>query len=495
MKIKKFFCLMLTACLFISVLCACSDPKDPENDLPDSPNVPDTPNDSEEGEDKKEDYLLSLPSYNFNGDEFTILCRADKEYEMDIAAQTGSTVDNAVFARNARIEELYNTEIVSAPVTGTWEKRSEFIGVVKNAVNSGSDDYDMVAGYLAYIAELALDDCFWNLHEVNTIDLSSVWWSESFVENMTLFDCLYYVDGDLSLTMWESLFAMYFNKQIAEDRHVEDLYQLVKDGEWTMERLYEITEDLYQDNGNDYVDTEDFFGLITNCHSVRAMVTTCGRPLTARNDEDTYDLVFFNEETIDLFDELYSYINGNDSVYMITSSDSNYPEMLKMFTNNQALFITATLAQSATLRSMDTVFGIIPFPKYDDFQETYLSHSHDGQSIFSIPSSLTDPSMAGAILDALGAESRQSVIPQYYDVVLKGRTVRDDESGAMLDIIRDHLYFDFGFVYSLSLDYIYSTFGNLIKTKDRTFVSVYAASADKYAAKLADIIEKYEGIS
>ena len=497
-SMKQWLCLLLAALMISTALVACAN--DPaEQETPDDTSSTPTGDTEQGGEDDPDevDLLLQLPSYNFGGEEFVILCRTDKEYEIDSpSGQTGDTVNDAIFARNARIEELYQVDLVSAPVNGTWDEQSMFTGALKTAVTSGSEDYDLVAGYLAYISKLAMEDCFYNLHAVNTLNLENEWWSESFTENLTLFDCLFFADGDISLTMWESLYAMYFNKQLAEDRGIDNLYELVADGEWTMEYLYEMTEELYEDNGNDKVDKEDTFGLIVNCHSLRAMVTTCGIPLTARNDEGTYDIVFFDDFTIDLFDELYSYVHENDSVYMmVLQDDSDYTDILRMFTNNQALFITGTLDQSAVLRNMDTAFGIVPFPKYDDAQETYLSHSYDGHSIFSIPASLADPSMSGAIMDALGAESRQSVVPQYYEVVLKGRTTRDEESREMLDIIRENLYFDFGFVYSNSLDFLYSKFGDLIENSSKSFASSIASVSTKYETLLGEIIEKYESVS
>jgi hypothetical protein len=103
--------------------------------------------------------------------------------------------------------------------------------------------------------------------------------------------------------------------------------------------------------------------------------------------------------------------------------------------------------------------------------------------------------MAGAVMDALGAESRQSVVPQYYEIVLKGRTTRDEESREMLDIIRENLYFDFGFVYSASLDFIYSKFGDLIKTNNKGFASSVASLSTRYETLLQEIVEKYESVS
>lgn len=494
-RMTKWLCLLLAVMMLATSLIACADEQtEPEtpDDTTDTPTTPD-----EQPDPETTDLLADLPSYNFGGEEFVILCRTDKEYEIDSPnGQTGDTVDDAIFARNARVEEMYQLDLVSSTVNGTWNDKGLFTGTVKNAVTSGSEDFDLVAGYLAYISTLAMDDCFYNLHEVNTLNLQNEWWSQSFNENMTIFDCLFFADGDISLTMWESLYALYFNKQLAEDRGIDNLYELVTDGDWTMEYLYEMTEELYEDDGNDKVDDTDVFGMIINTHSLRAMVTTCGVPITQRNDEGTYDIVFFDDFTVELFDELFAFVHQNDSIWMAApADDADYTDILKMFTNNQALFISGTLDQSAVLRNMDTAFGIVPFPKYDDAQETYLSHSYDGHSIFGIPASLVDPSMSGAVMDALGAESRQSVVPQYYEVVLKGRTTRDEESREMLDIIRDNLYFDFGFVHSESLDFLYSKFGDLIKTNSKSFASSVAALSNKYETLLAEVIEKYEGVS
>jgi ABC-type glycerol-3-phosphate transport system substrate-binding protein len=405
-------------------------------------------------------------------------------------------MNDAVYARNARIEERYGVNIISIPVNGTWDEQTTFTSTLQNAVSAGSQDFHLVAGYLAYASSLAMNDCFYNLHEVNNVDFTNEWWSQSFIDNCTIYDCLYFADGDISLTMWESLYALFFNKEIADDRGIDNLYELAADGEWTMEELYTMTEDLYEDNGNDAVDAEDLFGMVINSHSLRAMVTTCGIPITARNEDDGYDLVFFSEKTVNLFDELFAYVHDNDSVYMAApSDDSDYTEILNMFTAGRSLFISGTLDQSARLRNMETNFGILPFPKYDEEQETYLSHSYDGHSIFAIPSSLVDTDMSGMIMEALGAESRYSVIPKYYDVVLKGRTTRDDESQEMLDIIRENLFFDFGFVHSVYLDRIYSHFGDLIKTGSNTFVSSHVSSEQQYISKLEEIMETYWGLA
>ncbi len=494
-KAIKLLCLLLALVTCLGAVVACANEQTNPDDPKQPSNTDKTPSDPSSEADE-DDYLLDLPRYNFNDEEFVILCRIDKEYEMDAKeASTGDLINDAVFARNARIEELYNVQIASNPIEGTWQQRSTFTNILSTAVQSGSQDYHLVAGYMAYIAEMAPSGNFHNLYNVDTLDLENDWWSQSFNENITVYDKLYFADGDLSLTMWESLYGIFFNKQIAADHGLDNLYEIVTNGDWTLEELYTQTENLYVDNGNDTMDMDDQYGMVINCHSVRALVTTCGIPVTARNEDGGFDLVFYTEETADFFLQVYDFIHNNDAVYMMNlTNDSDYTDILRMFTNNQTLFISGTLDQSAPLRGMDTPFGILPFPKYDSFQEDYLAHSYDGHSIFCIPASLVDTNMSGAIMDAMGAESKQHVVPQYYEVVLKSRTSRDEESAAMLDIIRENLYFDFGFVFNNKLNKTWSQIGDMMERGSTVVASTFAGQAPAFEVLLEQLLDDFDNL-
>ena len=54
----------------------------------------------------------------------------------------------------------------------------------------------------------------------------------------------------------------------------------------------------------------------------------------------------------------------------------------------------------------------------------------------------------GTVISALSEESRKYVTPAYYDVQLKYRDTRDNESGEMLDLIFSTRTFDVGAAYN-----------------------------------------------
>ena len=169
--------------------------------------------------------------------------------------------------------------------------------------------------------------------------------------------------------------------------------------------------------------------------------------------------------------------------------------MMDMFLENRGLFISGTLDNTTTLRQMDTDFGILPFPLYDANQEKYISHSYDGLSVFGIPSSVKDPECSGAILEALGAESKASVIPDFYETVLKGKVARDNDSEAMLDLIRDALYFDFGFVHAVSINGLFQFFGDKLQESTENFASAYEKQSKVFNKAFGKVLDAYTKVT
>jgi hypothetical protein len=99
------------------------------------------------------------------------------------------------------------------------------------------------------------------------------------------------------------------------------------------------------------------------------------------------------------------------------------------------------------LRAMEEDFGIVPYPKFDEAQQTYYTMTDGASAMMAIPTTIKNPERAGKITAALNAESWKRVIPQYYDVALKVKFTRDDESAQVLDMIMDGRTFDFGYIY------------------------------------------------
>ena len=99
--------------------------------------------------------------------------------------------------------------------------------------------------------------------------------------------------------------------------------------------------------------------------------------------------------------------------------------------------------------------------------------------------------MTSMVLEGLASKSYKKVIPAFYDIALKTKGTRDDESSEMIDMIRDGLTFDFGYLNSGALGGVGHLWVNLIRNNNANVTSEYDAKKDKYEEKLNDLLKVY----
>ena len=91
-----------------------------------------------------------------------------------------------------------------------------------------------------------------DLRRTNGISWDMPWWNDSYNSSVTIDNHTCAAAGELASTMISGTYGIFFNKKIAED-HIRDtdIYSVVLDGKWTLEKLNEISDSIYTDiNGN-----------------------------------------------------------------------------------------------------------------------------------------------------------------------------------------------------------------------------------------------------
>ena len=491
---------LLIVTLMLPLMAACGGAGTGDGETKSQETKTDETGETQKVEDETEarpDYLLTLPEADYQGEVITFLCRSNKIYEIYSEQTSGDLVQDAILDRNGRIQDRYHVTIDYLDVPGTWNEQSQFLDACRKGCLTNDGDFDAIAGYLAYTSKLAMEGLFANLYSIDTVHPQSPWWAKGYVDNNTINECLYFSIGDISLTMWEYIYAVFYNKSIGADNDIPDLYQMVLNKEWTLENFIDLTERVSTDlNGDLAFTNQDLYGLITNRHSVRTFVTSCDIPICERTDEGGYELVYYSEKLVDLYSIIEPFVNRSQSVYFsLPQDDSDHSEMITMFMADQGMFMTETLETAALMRNMKSDYSILPFPLYDDLQKNYKAHAYDGLSIFAIPSSIGDRAeMTGMIMEAMCAESAYSVIPVFYDSVMSLKVARDEQSREMLGLIRDSLFFDFGFIHAVPIGGLFQLFGDEVVNKTPSITSTYKSNEGKYLQNLADIVDQYFSI-
>lgn len=493
---KKITAFVLIIVMFFTLLISCKqEVLNPENETAE---ITEATASTETAQILRENTPDSLPAdLNFNGEQYTVLSRNEFTWaiEMGVDELTGEIINDAIFNRNKQVEDRLNVNINVVKIPGIWGAEEAFNTTVRESVMSGENDYDLIAGYMYFISPLASEGLFTNLNEVAYLDFTQPWWSASLAKEITIDNKLYYMTGDLSLTFIVQLMVLYVNKALQENMNIQDIYELVFDQKWTYDTMFNIVKGVSGDlNGDSKYDENDMYGLGFEIGNYcNAFFMANDQPITVKGSDGYPTIALNTPKTVDIFEKMDTLLFNNPGVYAHSETQERLTRT--MFINGQTLLDAGLIDNASYCRDMKDDFGIIPWPKYDEAQKNYISVSQDAFSLFSIPVTNNRIELVGAVTEALAAESYRKVIPSYYEISLKIKYSRDDQTAQTLDIIRDGAIFDFGFVNSIGLSGILTIFRDLPNSKSSDFASYYAKHEKSYQDGLANLIAAYKNLN
>ncbi|MBO7404358.1 MAG: hypothetical protein J6V24_05295 [Clostridia bacterium] len=485
---KKTVSMLLTLLIIAGSLLSCSE-SEQKPDLPASDPAASAPTEAvpeAETEYSRANVPDNLPQLDFNGASVVIHSRGDAEALTEIYSEelNGEAVNDAIFERNVSVEERLNVSIGCFAGDG-WENYDNTVSAIRSSIMSADGAYDIVAGWSSRIPALSLEGLFLDLNEMNYLDPEQNWWSASAIRELQVGNRLYFVTGDIARSMLSSLCVYVFNQKVAEDNHVENLYDVVKEHRWTIDHVYDLSSRIYKDlNGNGQADKSDFWGLVTSCiNDADAYMQGSLVSMMSRDEEGWPVLSVDEEQLADLVSKVYRLDWDNPGCFANPDGET---DIRNTIAEDKALLASTRLtAVVGSLGDMESDYGVLPYPMLNEAQESYGTRVQDALSLWCIPIDAKDPDLSAAVMEALAAESWRKVTPAYFDVALKSRYSRDPETSAMMDLIKDSVLINFESLYNRAIGQPWFVLRNLMPQKDKNFSS-YWASNKKLLAKNVD---------
>ena len=497
-KIISVILLFIMIFLLISNMISCGDNNSQTianpNISPDE-NIQNNKNDDPDNEAEPQDPRLAIkediPELDFKGVNFTIIYPTWSMYNDYYFAdeEIGEKMNDAIYRRTKNVEERFN--IVINPVTNGYIESIH--PAINKSVKAGSDDYQLALTHsICGVDTLSTGGLVIDWNKMPIVDFSKPWWNQRMNQTMS-------VDGVLLTAVSDFIIfdpnVIYFNKRMAQELDIGDVYQIVRDGKWTWNKLAELARLASKDlNGDGIFDKDDQYGFVTHIGwMMESAVQSCNMYITKISD-DGYPVNNLNNEKFgNLINTLYDLMFVGNQTFIGTWDANNladtYESQVPM-SSDRVLFHVDPLSAGKRYRAYDVEFGILPFPKYDDEQKEYLSLSWNG---FMMIPRTADPELAGAVSEALSAESYRLTVPAYYDVLLTSKVARDVESTEMIDIIYKGAVYDFGMDFSNfhTIAYSVSSILNTKKSPDYvSFMEKNEGSFNKLLQKLYDKIRE-----
>jgi len=161
-----------------------------------------------------------------------------------------------------------------------------------------------------------------------------------------------------------------------------------------------------------------------------------------------------------------------DTGYSIFGSNTDFDAeaggYMHIFASGRSLFLTAEIKGAQLLRDMDDTFGIVPYPKYDENQDSYYSSFVNQCLFYTIPVTNTHLKETAVISDYTSYLSMQDVLPVYYGNVVEQKGLRNEDSIEMLDIILNTKSVDLGILFGWTSSILDSMRSNLYNGNSNT---------------------------
>ena len=447
---------------------------------------------------------------SFDGHEFFILegtfSLTTSIYDFTYNETNATILDDAVFKRNSAVCDRLDINIESKNVvcrstTGSAEGYSVMI----REKTSGDCNYDAVILPAYDQSMITYNDANHDMNSVSTIDFKNEWWDQMAVESLEIKGMQFFTTGDFSIDNFNSTIVIAFNKGLAREKNIPDLYSLVDEGKWTLDKWKEYSLMVYEDlNGDEKFTDEDRYGSLVWDDAIYAIINGAGEKCCIVDDNGDLVLTLGTEGVVSAFKDYTDFVVESNAVlrYQHTFNangtktfNAGSPLEFSMFPEDKGLFLFTWLGVTAKFRNMDTDYGILPVFKYSENQDSYYCTVAPYNSRFlSMPYHQEDAERTGTVLETIGYYSRQYVRPAYYDKMLYGSIIRDEESRPMLDLIYANRVFDIGYYYqpaniNKNLLYVFrdssSAWASRYKSLERP-ANAHLKSINKFFAGLAD---------
>ena len=439
---KKFLALLLAVLMLGSLLVGCAN--NPDSQTEDTTAA-------EEGTNVLDN--LNVPDQKYDGKEFMFLTRDAAEWTtVDIYSEelTSDPINDAVYRRNDTIQTKYDLKIMETQV-------ADPLASVEKDVKGGAGEFDAIVQKLGSCATIATKNYLHDLKDVPYLDFDQSWWDQKALEGLSIGNKVYFATGDLLTSDNDGTFIVMFNKTIAEDNGLENIYELVNNKQWTFQKMYDMSKVAVKDlNGNGKMEhDQDVLGTAITGNSGFCMMYAAGVVITAKNENDVPEYVLDIERAVETIPLSYSII-GDEKMALNMNSTGGSTDVVEngktCFGNGHALFFQECMQCVIRLRSYDVEFGVVPFPMFNEEQGEYYSHMNEVGGMVSVPTSVVGEELEqiGALIETMAAYSVETLTPAYYDISLISKSTRDEESRPMIELILDNRIYDIGYVFDAS---------------------------------------------
>lgn len=471
----KILALLLAALLVLPMLAACGDITEENPDTTVGGAVTEGDTERQPAVAKKDyedaEFVAIYCADTFNEGYFFI----DEEDR-----KPGNDMDDRVYERALNVEEYLGVDII-AENGGNFQ---EYTTPLKNAISAGDDSYQMVMTHVYMeVANLITSNYLRDFQDFDSMQLEEDYWNYGLMSDLSINDKMFCGYNDFCLA---NCYMIGFNKDMVAEYSgtIGNLYDQVRNKQWTLEKMIEYSSLVSQDNGDGKWDDQDTYGF--SCFAWVPLVSfqhAANIPIVKESADGTFyisPMVDNSEKIIALDEMLYDFMKA-EYTYTYSPFDGKQALPLK---SGRVMFEIVNNYSLVSTKEEDVKVGVLPYPLWDSNQEKYQTLSWNG--VLGIPTTVQDEDMVGDTIEMLAWYS-EPVNTAFYETLLGSKVADAPEDVEMLNLVWAGQVSDMGLVFSSSsnqMDALLYALAHHVSVEGKPAYATYYRANQKAAERL-----------
>ena len=143
--------------------------------------------------------------------------------------ENGDVINDAVYRRNNKVEDLFDVKLKFDVRDGAVADYATWISTLNSSILAGDDAYQLAGGYGIRLTSDSLNGNYQNLKNNPYIDFTNPWWPSNIIEASDIGGNMFACIGNIEPLYYDMTYAIYFNKKIADEFKIGDIYKIVTD--------------------------------------------------------------------------------------------------------------------------------------------------------------------------------------------------------------------------------------------------------------------------
>lgn len=433
--------------------------------------------------------LIPRPENNYDSDFFLLIHGDSNIFHYHWVEESSNDVlSQAIFDRQQKVYNHLGVNVEGTKALATFN----YIEPFKNAVKNKDGSVDMLLTHVYHgIDGFVTGNYLTNFSDIPEINLDANYWNLGIMEEASFNGAYYLAKNDFNILYTH---AITFNKDLMakyEDAIEENVYDMVENYRWTLDRMIAIAELVYIDTTSNGKSIDDTFGIAGECNvPVIGFMHASNINMIEQNEKGEYAISVYNEinqAKTTALTEKFKALVASDCAWLWNYGSG---ENLGLEKGTSLMMLTST-NHLPNLLNYDINFGVLPYPMYDESQKDVGYRSLQWGGYTCIPSYVNNPGMVGDTVEMLAFFS-DSVNEAFYEKLLGKQVAESPIDKKMLEIIWDGICTDFAQTYfsAISSSQFLYMLPELTKQGSTLSISSYVASAEKSVNKLLKKLTK-----